>query len=73
MEYDQIENKWDQIFQTIIPSVSISFSGDRVDIETFSRRSNNLSSHVTANIENIFSRGEELDSDESLDNEQINN
>ena len=73
MEYDQIENKWDQIFQTIIPSVSISFSGDRVDVETFSRRSNNLSSHVTANIENIFFRGEELDSDESLDNEQINN
>lgn len=73
MEYDQIENKWDQVFQTILPSVSISFAGDKVDIETFSRRSTNLSSQSTANIENIFLRREELQSDESSDEDQINN
>lgn len=55
MEYDSIETKWDQIFQTIVPSLSLRFSGDRVDIETFSARSNNLTSYTDRGIENIFS------------------
>jgi hypothetical protein len=73
MEYDQIENRWDQIFQTIIPSVAINFSGDRVEIETFTSRSTNLSSYTSSNIENIFSKDEEATSDESLGGERINN
>ncbi len=73
MEYDQIENRWDQIFQTIIPSVAINFSGDRVEIETFTSRSTNLSSYTSSNIENIFSKNKEGTSDESLGEEGINN
>jgi len=73
VEYDLIENRWDQIFQTIIPSVSINFTGDRVQVETFTSRSSNLSSYTSLNIENIFSGKEEAASNKSLEGEGINN
>lgn len=53
-EYDYIENKWDVPYQTIIPSIKIGLSGERVDIETFSSRSNNLSNSLNQDLESIF-------------------
>jgi hypothetical protein len=54
-EYDLIENKSDLIFQTIIPSLHLKFAGDRVNVETFSSRSNNLWNSSKNDIETIFS------------------
>ena len=54
-EYDFIENKWDLVFQTIVPSINLKLSGDRVNIETFSSRSNNLYNSSKNDIESIFS------------------
>lgn len=54
-EYDFVENKWDLVFQTIVPSINLKLSGDRVNIETFSSRSNNLYNSSKNDIESIFS------------------
>lgn len=53
-EYDHIENRWDIIFQTIIPSINIKLSGERVDIETFSSRSNNITNSMNMDVKTIF-------------------
>lgn len=54
-EYDPIENRWDIIFQTIVPSINIRLTGERVNVETFTSRSNNLYHSANRDIESIFS------------------
>lgn len=53
-EYDYIENRWDPVFQTIIPSIKIRLKGEKVDIETFSSRSNNLTNSSNLDVGSIF-------------------
>ena len=52
-EYDPVENKSDVVFQTIIPSINIKLTGERVNVETFTSRSNNLY-HSRIEISNLF-------------------
>jgi hypothetical protein len=53
-EYDPVENKSDVVFQTIIPSINIKLTGERVNVETFTSRSNNLYHSSNRDIESIF-------------------
>jgi hypothetical protein len=52
--YDSIENVSEQIFKTILPSVILEFSGDRVQIDTYSNRSSQVAIKSTINFDSLF-------------------
>ncbi len=70
MEYDEIDNKWDIVFQTILPSTVIEFIGDKVGIERYGSRSNVASFKSKVDVESLF---KETENEETLAVDQINN
>jgi hypothetical protein len=52
--YDPIENINELIFRTILPSLVLSFSGDRVQIDTYSNRSSQVSIRSNIDFDNLF-------------------
>jgi len=53
-EFDDIENQYDVIFRTILPSLILQFSGDQVSIETYSNRSSQIAAHMMTDFDNLF-------------------
>jgi len=70
VEYDDVDNKWDIIFQTILPSVVIEFKGDGVSIEKYGSRSSEVAFKSKIDVESIF---KERENEETLTVNQINN
>jgi hypothetical protein len=52
--YDPIENVNELIFRTILPSLIIDFKGDRVQIDTYSNRSSQISIRSNIDFDNLF-------------------
>jgi hypothetical protein len=52
--YDPIENLNELIFRTILPSLTLEFRGDRVQIDTYSNRSTQISIRSTIDFDNLF-------------------
>jgi hypothetical protein len=52
--YDPIENVNEQIFKTILPSLSLEFKGDAVQIDTYSNRSSQVAIKSTINFDSLF-------------------
>jgi hypothetical protein len=52
--YDPIENVNELIFRTILPSLVIDFKGDRVQIDTYSNRSSQISIRSNIDFDNLF-------------------
>lgn len=70
VEYDDVDNKWDIIFQTILPSTVVEFKGEKVSIETYGSRSNEVAFKSKIDVESIF---KERENEETLADNQINN
>jgi hypothetical protein len=54
MVYDQVDNVTEQIFKTILPSLTLEFSGDRVQIDTYSNRSSQVAVRSAINFDTLF-------------------
>lgn len=52
--YDPIENINEPIFKTILPSLVLQFSGDRVQIDTYTNRSSQISIKSNIDFDNLF-------------------
>lgn len=70
VEYDDVDNKWDIVFQTILPSVVIEFKGEKANIERYGSRSNEVAFKSKIDVESIF---KERENEETLADNQINN
>ena len=70
VEYDDVDNKWDIVFQTILPSVVIEFKGEKANIERYGSRSSEVAFKSKIDVESIF---KERENEETLADNQINN
>jgi hypothetical protein len=52
--YDPIENMNELIFRTILPSLVLEFKGDRVQIDTYSNRSSQVTIRSNVDFDNLF-------------------
>ena len=52
--FDPIEKNMDRIFQTILPSLVLSFTSDRVPVETFSNKSSEIAARSGISYDSIF-------------------
>lgn len=52
--YDTIENINELIFRTILPSLILQFTGDRVQIDNYSNRSSQISIRSNIDFDNLF-------------------
>jgi hypothetical protein len=84
--YDPIENVNEPIFRTILPSLLLEFSGDSVQIETYSNRSSQVAIKSVINFDSLFEpdmgkkadieepeEGEEEEESKKPDSSEINN
>jgi hypothetical protein len=67
--YDPIENINELIFRTILPSLVLEFKGDRVQIDTYSNRSSQISIRSNIDFDNLFNIAEAPES-EIIDTEE---
>jgi hypothetical protein len=67
--YDPIENINELIFRTIVPSAVLEFRGNRVQIDTYSNRSSQVSIRSNIDFDNLFNI-EEAPKSEIFDTEE---
>lgn len=54
LEYDPVERTEEAIFQTIIPSLSLSFRGDKAIIDSYSGRHTSATIYAAIDYDNLF-------------------
>ncbi len=71
--YDPIENINELIFRTILPSLVLQFTGDRVQIDTYTNRSSQISIKSNIDFDNLFNIEEAPKSEiiEPIEGEEI--
>jgi hypothetical protein len=52
--YDSVENTNELIFRTILPSLVLEFRGDKVQIDSYSNRSSQISIRSNIDFDNLF-------------------